>query len=429
MKSFRFPEKFLIGSATAGAQIEGGDKNNSWYAWCVKGNIKDKSNIVRAGDHWNRYKEDIELLAGMNQKIYRMGLEWSRIEPEEGKFSQEAIDHYRSELSDLIGKGIRPLVTLHHFTNPLWLCEIGEFENPDVIKYYLRYVRFVVENLGDLISEYITINEPNVYALNGYVAGLWPPGKKSFVSALKVMKNMALCHIEAYKLIHALREEKHFKGKTRIGVAMNMRVFHSSRKYDPLDYLTTKLLSYLYQDGIIRLMSCGKAAFPANLFLPDGIKGFYCDFIGINYYSRSTIDLIRFRDKPKPGRPVNDLGWEIYPEGIAMLCKNLYKKYHVPIWITENGICVENDETRIKFIYDHLKSLAVIAKEGVPVERYYHWSFMDNFEWLDGESARFGLVHVNYETQKRTIKRSGKFFSEIAKNNGVTDEMVKKYKL
>jgi len=204
-RPFSLPEGFLLGSATAAAQIEGGDRNSNWYAWCEKGKIKDGTSCLRADDHWNRYVEDIELLKRLDHRVYRMGLEWSRIEPDKGKFDSSAMARYRDELQRLIQNGIRPLVTLHHFTHPLWFCDEGEFESEKSIGYFERYTRYVVENIGDLVSEYITINEPNVFVTNGYFLGEWPPGKKDLRLAMKVYRNMALCHITAYKAIHEVK--------------------------------------------------------------------------------------------------------------------------------------------------------------------------------------------------------------------------------
>jgi beta-glucosidase len=429
MKPFSLPKGFLLGSATAAAQIEGGDKGNNWYAWCVNGKIKDKSSILRANDHWNRYEEDVNLLKILNNKIYRMGIDWSRIEPLKGQFDAVAISHYRDELKMLVGMGIKPLVTLHHFTHPLWLCEEGEFETTKVVEYYERYVRYVVENIGDLVSDYITINEPNVFVSNGYIYGSWPPGKTDLKLAIKVYFNMSLCHIAAYKAIHEIRKDKGFEklsGETKVGFADHMRVFTPFNKLNPLDWIAKKIATYIFEDAIAQLMAKGHLKFPLSLFTPAK-RGHYYEFIGINYYTRSAVRLIGFKDGVVPGTKVNDLGWEIYPKGMSYLCKRYYRKYKAPIWITENGVCDNNDTYRSKFIYDHLLEISKVCEEGVPVERYYHWSLLDNFEWLEGESARFGLVHVDYETQQRTIKKSGYFYAELCENNGVTQEMIDKY--
>ena len=425
MKPITLPQDFLLGCATAATQIEGGDKNNNWYDWCLKGKIKDNSDCLRANDHWNRYREDTDLMAGLNLRIYRMGLEWSRIEPEEGKFDAEALSHYRDEIKYLLEKGIKPLVTLHHFSHPLWLCNEGEFENEKVVAYFERYVRTVVENLGDLVSEYITINEPNVYVTNGYFFGDWPPGKKDIFLAMKVYKHMALCHIAAYKAIHEIRKQKGYTEPTMVGIANHLREFVPYSR-TPLDFLAAKVMDYLFQGAVIESMSSGTLRFPLGSGAPMG-KGRFYDFIGINYYTRSAVKFRGFSADVVPGTPRNDLNWEIYAKGITYLCKRFYNKYKAPLWITENGTCDHRDAFRARFIYDHLAEIAKLCDEGIPVKRYYHWTLMDNFEWIEGESAPFGLIHVEFESQKRTVRKSGLFFSEICKNNGVTENLIKEY--
>ena len=194
-KPFTLNPKLLLGCATAATQIEGGDKTHSWYDWCEKGHIKDGSSCLRANDHYRLYKEDIGLMRELGLEVYRMGLEFSRIMPAKHAFSFEAVEHYKDELRRLNENGIRPLVTLHHFTNPLWFEKLGAFENPECVDIFTEYAAFVAEQFGDLCCEYVTINEPNVYAVNGYTFGEWPPGKKSVPLTLKVMRNMARAHI------------------------------------------------------------------------------------------------------------------------------------------------------------------------------------------------------------------------------------------
>jgi beta-glucosidase len=184
----------------------------------------------------------------LNHGVCRMGLEWSRIEPEKGVFDDSAMEHYRSEIRLLLDSGIKPLVTLHHFSHPMWFVREGEFESASCVRSFERYVRYVVGKLGDLVEEYITINEPNVFKANGYFFGDWPPGKKDFRLAMRVMKNMSLCHIAAYKAIHEIRSERGFPGRTMVGVANHLRVFDPISK-NPLDYLTARLMQYLFQDG------------------------------------------------------------------------------------------------------------------------------------------------------------------------------------
>lgn len=425
MKPFKLPDHFLMGSATAATQIEGGDNNNNWYDWCTRGKIKNGDSCIRANDHWNRYAEDIGLMKQLNHRIYRMGIEWSRIEPENGVFNEHAIEHYRQEIKLLLENDIKPLITLHHFSHPLWFVQEGEFENAAAVKYFERYTRYVVEKLGDLVSEYITINEPNVFMTNGYFYGSWPPGKKNFKLAMKVYKNMTLCHIAAYESIHEIRKNKGFEGKTMVGIANHLRIFDPFSK-NPLDYIAARLMQHIFQNAIIKSMTGGFLVPPIGFGAPAG-KGHFYDFIGINYYSRSAVHFKDFKDDTMPGSPRNDLGWEIYPFGLSRLCRQFYKKYKAPIWITENGTCDAKDSFRAEYIYNHLYEIAKLNEAGIPVERYYHWTLMDNFEWLEGESARFGLIEVDYETQKRTVRKSGRLYSEICSENGVNEKMLYEY--
>lgn len=420
MEPFKLKTDFLMGCATAATQIEGGDQNNSWYDWSVRRLIKDGSSCVRADDHYRLYREDAELMQSMGLEVYRMGLEFSRIEPQRGVFNEEAIEHYKDELHLLKEKGIRVLVTLHHFTNPMWFEEMGAFENKESVQIFTEYTQYVVRQFGDLCCEYVTINEPNVYAVNGFTFGEWPPAKKSVAATFRVMKNMARAHIAAYELIHRIRREHGFAGKTMVGFANHYRVFVPYRSNNIIDKAVASLFDRAFQGAVTDAMAWGKFSFPLGLFSRK--KGDYCDYFGINYYTRSAMR--GFENTFLPGKPVNDLGWELYPEGIKLLSERFYKRYNKPIWITENGTCDHKDAFRAQYVYDHLK---VLSQTNAPVERYYHWTLMDNFEWLEGESARFGLVEVDYETQKRTIRRSGAFFSESIKNKGVTEEMCERY--
>ena len=420
MKPFLLPKGFLLGSATSATQIEGGDRNNDWFEWCRKGKIGDGSSSLRADDHWNRFPEDVALLKELSQQVYRMGIEWSRIEPEEGFFNDAAMAHYRSELKLLVHNGIRPLVTLHHFTLPLWVSHKGGFENPKIVDWFERYVRYVVSKIGDLVSEYVTINEPNVYVSKGYFYGLWPPGNRDLKLVPLVYRNMSRCHFAAYRAIHGMRSG--FPGKTMVGVAHHLRVFTPQNRLNPLDRLACGTMQYLFQGGIVKLMTTGHLVFPAEL-----LKENCCDFMGINYYSRSTVRFCGWEDGAAFGAPKNDLGWEIYPDGIRALSEKYYRKYRLPIWITENGTCDSRDAFRPEYLCSHLEKIAEAAQNGARVERYYHWSLLDNFEWLEGESARFGLVHVDFETQRRTVKKSGRLYGEICRSGGLTREMICRY--
>lgn len=410
--------KLELGVAAAATQIEGGDENNSWYDWCEAGHIKDGSSTLRADDHWNRWREDTELLAAMGVKHYRLGVEWSRIEPEEGVFSEAALERYREELALLKEKGVRPLVTLHHFTNPRWFEEKGAFLAPDAVDFYLRFVKKTVAAFGPQCAEYITINEPNVYATNGYFFGEWPPAHKSLGETIKVIQTMAKCHVEGYRLIHSVRRDMGLTD-TAVGFAHHMRLFQPLRPKNLMDKFFTAFNRRFFQSAITRTFTTGAGCFPLKRVAPAGI---YCDFHGLNYYSTSASSGLR--NGVRPGVPLNDLGWEIYAPGIVKCAQDMQKCADRPIYITENGTCDNTDMFRTRYLYEHIKAL---VDSGLPVERYYHWCFLDNFEWLEGESARFGLIHVDYETQKRTIKRSGEFYAAMIREGGVSEALHKEY--
>ena len=429
MKPFMLPEGFLLGTATAPLQIEGGDRNNSWYRWVEQGHAKE-GHCVIACDHWNRVAEDTALMADLGHHTYRMGVEWSRIEPERGRFDAEAMAHYRREVEGLVSAGIVPLITLHHFSNPLWLEDSGSWANPEVADLFERYSEYVVRALGDLCVDWVTINEPSVYAAFGYLTGNWPPGKSDLRECLKVARNMVLGHIRAYRRIHEVRGQMGYGG-TMVGVAHHVRAFEPAHGY-PQERLAARLIGRLFEDMFTIAMTEGRFVIPLGRGYPLGRRR-YSDFIGLNYYSREMVSftwnsaLMFAKMETKAGVPINDLGWEIYPEGLYHFCKKYWNRYHLPIYITENGTCDAKDAFRARFIYDHLLQVKRLLDEGVDVRRYYHWTFTDNFEWEEGTSARFGLVEVDYSTQERTVRPSGWFFADICRNHGVTDEMLKEY--
>lgn len=420
MHEFSFGDDFLLGVASAATQIEGGEGTNSWYDWYEKGHITDSSDPHIANEHYKRYAQDLLLMKKLGIKAYRFGLDWAKIEPEQDVFSLEAIEHYRKEISLMLSYGIKPLLTLHHFTNPMWFESMGAFENDDCKDIFIKYVNKVVEELADLVSEYVTINEPNVYSANGLLFGIWPPGKKSFFALKKSFTNFTRCHTAAYEQIHKIRSQKGFHD-TKVGFAMHMRVFDAKNERNIRHRINAKLASKCFQDSLFQAMATGKCSFPVNKH-KDIKQGKYYDFLGINYYTRSCVSSLS--DGLKEGCPVNDLGWEIYPEGIKRICADIHNKYDGDIYITENGTCDNTDSFRSRYIYEHLYE---VLNSSLPVKRYYHWCFTDNFEWLEGQSARFGIVYINYETQERCFKQSAHFISEIIANNGVSEEIFNKY--
>ena len=405
-----------LGVSSSATQIEGGGLSHSWDDWYRKGHINDGRSPARATDHLHRWKEDIDLMAELGIKVYRLGIEWARLEPLKGNYDEAAAAWYRELLAYIKSRGIAPLLTIHHFTNPLWFENSGGFTDPANIPVFLGFVEYVIRQFGSLVDEYVTINEPNVYSYMGYFNGYFPPGKRSMALTFRVESVMASCHILAYCLIHKLREEMGFQN-TKVGFAHHARVFEPKSGKNPWHRFCTYLSKRLFQGALIRACLLGRFTFPLKSY--GNVKpGAYADFLGLNYYTRTTVS--KLGDGVRKGVPLNDLGWEIYPKGIAYCAKEMYALLPRPIYITENGACDKDDAFRCRFIYEHLEAL---NNSGLPVERYYHWCFTDNFEWCEGESARFGLVHVDFETQKRTVKKSGKFYAAIIKNGTINGEL------
>lgn len=399
-----------LGVSTAATQIEGGNAPTIWHRWASSGNAVDGTSPAVACDHWNRVEQDIDLMVNLGIKHYRMGIEWARVEPEPHRIDDSAFDHYRDELTMLRAAGITPLVTLHHFNDPIWFSDLGGFTSERGASVFARHVGRVVGALGDLASEWITINEPNVFALFGYRDGTWPPGRTGVGSYLAALNGMAEGHIAAYEVLHRRQPQ------ARVGVANHLRVMEAANPRDPLQRLVAKGASWLFQDAITRAMATGK--FKAPLKTPPRVRlGRYADFMGVNYYGRSRF-VATGEQVIADGVPINDLGWEIYPAGLSRVLDDITSWYDGPIYVTENGTADATDAFRSRFVHDHLE---VIAQHPAPVERYYHWSLTDNWEWAEGQTGRFGLYDLDFETQVRTLRPSGQFFADVIAKKGVTD--------
>ncbi len=422
-KILRFPKGFLWGAAISAHQVEGGNINDwsewekeqanhlamkakeYWQKWQQKQfpEMFDSKNYIsgKACDHYHRFREDFDIAKSLGHNAHRFSIEWSRIEPEEGKFNEKEIEHYREVIKALRERGLEPFVTLWHWTNPIWITKIGGWENKETIRYFLRYVGKVIKILGKEIKFWIPINEPTVYAGHSYVIGSFPPQVKSLSRANKVIKNLIKAHKQVYKLLHLK-----FGGSIMVGSAHNYHYHTPHRKWHPLDLLATKFFHYIRD---VRSSVRAKS---------------YEDFIGLNYYYRDTIKFVLgggkygLIDIKNPNMLVSDMGWDIYPKGIYHLLKNL-KKYKKSVYITENGMADAKDEKREKFIIEHLRWIHKAIKEGVDVRGYFYWSLLDNFEWDKGFWPRFGLVGVDYKTMERKIRPSARVYTDICKNNKI----------
>ncbi|SFR72289.1 glycoside hydrolase family 1 protein [Anaeromicropila populeti] len=431
MEEIHLPQDLLMGTACASVLCEGGNKNTNWYKWSEEGKVRDGSSVLRGTDHWNKYPEDISLMKKMGMNSCNMSIEWSRIFLERKKIDKEAIKHYRNEISMLLENGITPIITLHHFSNPQWFDDMGGWaaDSADII--FLEFVQVVIENFGDLIQDWITFNDANIYLISAYLWGWFPPGDCNLKVMLKSMKNIVKAHIESYKKIHKIRKEKNFKGNTNVGFALHFRKY-TPIKNNVLNRWATKLASSFAQGMITEALTTGKFTFfIGNGNYPLG-RGKYYDFIGVNHWTRSFVKF-KFNIKNLFFEFQNSNGekytgaMEPYPAGIFEISKELFDKYKAPIYIMQNGLKETVDHKRGQIICENLKYTERLIKEGVPVKGFYVWSLTDLFETMEGEKGKLGLIEINYETQERIIKPSGYFYGDACRNKGVTKEMLEKY--
>lgn len=404
-----FPKEFFWGAATSAYQVEGNNANSDWWEWEKKVGIKEVSG--NACLHYQKYKEDFDLAKKLNHNCHRLSIEWSRIEPEENKFSSFEIEHYLEVVAYLKAINIEPIVTLHHFTNPIWLARLGGWENKDARECFNRYVERIVEALADKVKYWVTINEPLVYVYHSYSIGAWPPQQKSLAKSEFVRDNLLNAHISAYKIIHDIYRTKGLP-RPLVSIAQHMQDFVPCKPG-----LRNNFAAYL-RNKIFNLEP-----------LEELIHSRTLDFIGMNYYSRGLVDvqawgmknfLLDSCKEEHSDLKKNYLGWDIYPQGLYnLLCK--LKKYKLPVFILENGICTEDDSLRWEYIFDHLVSVNRAIEQGLKVCGYIYWSLLDNYEWDKGFSPRFGLVEVDFKSYSRTIRESAIKFSEVCRTNSLNN--------
>ena len=420
-----FPKTFLWGTATSATQIDGGDTASDWFEFCQKATaIKDKSSCFTACNHWNLFEKDFSLMKSYNLNAYRLGVDWSRFQPENGSFNNAAMDHFRGMLNSLRKKKIRPLLTLNHFAHPIWWAKKGGWTREENIEDFIKFIDFIVENTGDLVSEYITFNEPNVYWLLAYMGGIWPPansGISGYINGMKVLRNMVIAHCRIYDRIKTIHSQKSFSNPV-ISIAQHIRVMDPKNPGNLLDVDRAQNADFRFNWMFPDAIQAGCLIKP----LGNGEKihdGQAWDFCGLNYYSRNMIEFDLFspqslfiKETTKTDSLKNDLGWEIYPEGLTRTILSAHKRYGLPIRITENGIAAVNDSQRQQYLVDHLGAVHTAKQQGAQVDGYYHWSFMDNFEWAEGYTAKFGLIEVDFETMARKPRESAKLYKKIIKS-------------
>ncbi|MFN7036123.1 MAG: glycoside hydrolase family 1 protein [Bellilinea sp.] len=426
---YHFPNGFLWGTATSSHQVEGNNTNNNWSAWeAEEGRIKFGHKAGLACDWWGgRWKEDFDRAADTAQNAHRLSIEWSRIQPKPDMWNEEALNYYREIIRGLEQRNMTPLVTLHHFSDPLWLVEIGGWENPDVPALFEKYTAKVVEALKDYVSLWVTINEPNVYAYGGYLGGGFPPGKNDLAAAFTVLSNMVRAHAVAYRTIH--RIQKH----ARVGIALNYRSFAPARPALPFDRWMAGFLHSNFNLSFIRAITEGVFRFALRgAAIPEAAKT--QDYLGINYYSRDFVafkplafkSLFHKLSYPKDA-DLSDTGFIAnIPEGMfeALKWANGFK---LPIIVTENGVEDADDHLRPRYTVQHIHQVWRAVNFNFPIKGYFHWSLVDNFEWERGWTQRFGLWGLDPETQVRTRRPSVDVYADICQRNGIASEMVERY--
>lgn len=431
--TMHFPRDFRWGTATAAHQVEGLNTNNQWYHWeQTHGRIANNDASGRACDWWENAEADFDRMAEMGLNAHRLSVEWSRIEPQEGVFDTAALDRYRDMLLGLRQRGIEPMVTLHHFTNPMWLEEQRAWENHEsIVPKFQRFTERVVKALGDLCDLWCPINEPNVFAVMGYLSGgRMPPGVSSLDRTIAVLRNMLAAHAAAYETLHTHQK------LARVGIAHHMRVFQGLRKGNVLDAAVARAHDSIFNNSLLDALIHGRWHWLLARGAPFSARKLRgtLDWLGLNYYSRqrSAFD----RTKPEllfgnilntPDVPLSDFEFgEVYPEGMLTMLHRL-ARYKMPIYITENGLPDHDDDLRPSFLVQHLRVLWQAVQYCFDVRGYYHWSFVDNFEWGEGWRMKFGLIGMDTETQERDLRRSALLYRDVAQSGTLTSDMVRAY--
>lgn len=380
--------EFFWGTAVAAYQVEGG--NDEWSDW---GDWKPHAGT--ACDFWNRSAHYLDRAKALGTNAFRFSIEWARLEPREGEWDDNALDGYRRMIEAMRGRGQEPFVTLWHFTLPKWVAARGGWTNPRTVEWFGRYVRHVAAAFGGSVRWWLVINEPSTMLSQGYLMGSWPPGRRfSFRKYFAARANLVRAVRSSATILHEANPA------CAVGSAFNISVVEAARAWDPGDIAAAWLVRTFNDRGFL-------ASVAESL-----------DFIGLNYYQKLRL---RARLVPFPtvtpfvpaGADVSDLGWEIHPEGLTAILRDLDTKFAKPVVVTENGIADATDSKRPEFIRRHLEALMAAKAAGADVRGYFHWSLFDNFEWAHGFGPRFGLYEMDYERMEALPRKSAAAYREL----------------
>jgi beta-glucosidase len=420
-----FPYNFHFGTSTASFQVEGnlGERKTDWDVF-----LKNNPEIIKPdekGPEWwekGNAERDLKTISSLGMKIQRISFEWGRIEPEKGIINHTAITRYKEIINSIIDNGMLPMVTLNHYTLPEWVAKQGSWKNKETVNLFRHYVKFIV-SLFPEVTYWLTINEPNVLIVMGYLSHYFPPQDNNFLTVFPVFRNLINAHIKAYNVI------KEINPNSRVGAPISFRWNRPENVKDPFEQLYTKIINNL---GTLNYIKAIKKT---------------SDFIGCNYYTGYYLDLnpkklrlsfgtekhkihktILFGELRTPNAYESDYGWPIVPDFFLDLLRNLHKTFNLPIIITENGIADKRDKNRAFYILTHLVAVWRALKEGVNVAHYIHWATIDNLEWIEGYSKRFGLIANNPVTGDRHLRQSSNLYKEIAVNRHIdVEHLLDKY--
>ncbi len=409
-ETLAFPRGFLWGTATAAHQVEGNNSHSDWWRWEQDHPDRIQEPSGAAVDHYHRYEEDLNLARELGTNCYRFSIEWARIEPHEGDIDRHELEHYGNVLRACRVRGIKTMVTLHHFSNPQWLTDRGGWEWNGAPAAFARFTRLVAQEFCDLVDYWITFNEPMVFVSQGYVMGVWPPGKTNYLKAYRVYRHLTAAHRLSYRAIHEEAVKK--KCAAQVSAANNLISLYAYRKHKLIDKIYVWFMDKLWNHAFI-----------------DATRGHH-DFLGVNYYFHQRISPGKSRffglivDVKQEQRDMSDIGWEVYPTGLFDSLLDM-QEYKLPIFITENGIATKNDDRRARYIVSYVKELYHAIAAGIDVRGYCYWSLLDNYEWEKGFSANFGLIGVEMPSLERVVKSSARVYAQIAKENGIPHELLR----
>ena len=390
-----FPQGFRWGTATAAHQVEGNNWNNDWWAWEHAPGTPCEEPSGDACDQLNRYDADIALCAALGFDNYRFSIEWSRIEPEQGEFSRAALDHYRRVLASCHAHGIEPVVTFHHFTTPRWVVAEGGWHTTSTVDRFLRFAEKSVDHLGDLIGTACTINEPNIVSFVGYQLGFFPPGLLDDAQFAAANANF----IEAHRRVVPIL--KGGPGDFPVGLTLSMADYQAVPADDERAIARRNEFRAVSEDQFLDIVGND-------------------DFLGVQVYSRTRVGpdgVLGGED----GVPTLPMGYEFWPESLGACLRRAweYTGGSVPLLVTENGIGTDDDPQRIEYVTRALHGVLSCIEDGIDVRGYTYWSLMDNFEWAFGYRPRFGIIEVDRATQRRTVKPSGEWLSNVVRANAI----------